>query len=76
MAEIKKAAAEPRAVAIFWSIGAVVLVLAIATDWIVSGSLLGESWYGGGLFVLALICFGIAQYMTPKKIKLGPGANG
>ena len=76
MAEIEKAAAEPRAVAIFWSIGAAVLVLAITTDWIVSGSLLGESWYGGGLFVLAVICFGIAQYMTPKKIKSGSRANG
>jgi uncharacterized RDD family membrane protein YckC len=76
MAEIEKAAAEPRAVVIFWSIGAVTLVLAIATDWIVSGSLLGESWYGGGFFALAVICFGVAQYMTPKKIKSGPGANG
>jgi uncharacterized RDD family membrane protein YckC len=76
MAEIKKAAAEPRAVVIFWSIGVVALVLAFATDWFMSGSLSGESWYGGGFFVLAVICFGIARYMTPKKIKPGSSANG
>jgi hypothetical protein len=76
MAEIEKAAAEPRAVVIFWSIGAAALVLAFATDWFISGSLSGESWYGGIFFVLAVICFGIARWMTPKKIKAGPGANG
>ena len=76
MAETEKAAAEPRAVVIFWSIGVVALVLAFATDWFVSGSLFDESWYGGGFFVLAVICFGIARYVTPKKIKLGPRANG